>query len=148
MRVKLVEPENLHISLSFLGEVQEDEVPTICAGLDVACNGFSKFTAKITKVSLIPNEKYLRVIAADVESMNGVLEKLRLKIHSDLGGSSHPSHITLGRVREVTNKSFVAEHLKGVSFNSFFEVKSVCLIKSVNARSGPAYQIVHESELV
>lgn len=147
MGVKPVERENLHISLTFLGETPEENVGLISKRLDDICKKYRKFTVKVGGVLLIPNESYIRVIALDAHSGGDVLENLRKDVVKSVGGDSYPAHLTIARVREVSNKNFVRENLKGVNLEKYFEVDSVYLIKSVVTRKGPVYESVHRSGL-
>ncbi len=148
MDVKLVERENLHISLSFLGETPDENIGLISKRLDEICKNYKKFTVKTGSVLLIPNESYIRVIALDVKSSGEDLENIRKDIVKIIGGDSYPVHLTLARVREISNKNFVKENLSGKNLEKYFEIDSVQLIKSVVTRRGPVYQTVHESKLV
>ena len=147
MDAKLVERENLHVSLSFLGETPDSQIGFISKRLDDVCAKHRRFTARIGGALLIPNDSYIRVIALDVRSSSDEMETLRKEIVAAVGGESHPAHLTLARVREVTNKNFVRDSLKSASVEKYFEVGSVHLIKSVMTRRGPSYEVVHESRL-
>ncbi len=148
MDAKLVERENLHISLTFLGETPEDQIGLISRRMDEVCKSYRKFTVKVGSVMLIPNESYVRVIALGVKSNEDVMENLRKDIVKVIGGDSYPAHLTLARVRDVQDKVFVRDNLKSVGLEKYFEVESVHLIKSVVTRRGPVYEAVHESKLV
>lgn len=147
MDLKLVERENLHVSLTFLGETPDEKIDLISKRLDEVCGRYQKFTAKASGVLLIPNESYIRVIALDVKSSDDVLEKMRKDVVSAVGGDSRRAHLTLARVRTVNDKNFVREKMKSESAETFFEIGSVSLIKSVVTRKGPVYEVVHESKL-
>ena len=147
MEAKLVERENLHISLSFLGETPDSQVPLISRRLDEVCGKHKKFTVRVGGVLLIPNDSYIRVIALDARSNGDAMERLREDVVKAAGGESYPAHLTLARVREVSNKNFVRDNLKSVALEKYFEIGSVHLIKSVMTRRGPVYEVVHESRL-
>ena len=147
MRMKPVEPGNLHISLVFLGERRDDEVKKAAAALDDVCGRYKRFTVKIGGGMVIPNESYIRVVALGVRSGGDVLESLRNDIVGAVGGDSHPAHLTLARVRDVSDKVFVAGAVTACKAEFYFEVGSVCLVKSVLKGDGPRYTVVHESRL-
>jgi 2'-5' RNA ligase len=147
MRVKLVEPENLHISLSFLGNVAEENIPNIASSLDKICQEHRPFTVRIGGMMLIPNERHLRVIALDVKSNGDLLEKLRWEVEKKVGGDSKPCHLTLSRVREMKDRRLAISRLKDLNIEKYFEVQSVCLVRSMGTRSGRFYLVVHESRL-
>ena len=147
MRCKLVEPENLHISMSFLGEVPEADVGRISGELDVVCGNHRSFTVKISGVSFIPNERFARVIALGCESSGEELESLRRNIANSVGGDSHRAHLTLARVREIVDRNFVVKNLGDNDLEKYFEVSDVSLVRSYISRTGPSYQILHRSSL-
>jgi len=148
MRIKLVEKKNLHLSLTFLGETQEEEIKSISNSLDEVCKNYKKFTVKVSGGMLIPNENYIRVIAFDAKGNNDVLENLRKDVVKLIGGDSYPVHLTLGRVRDISDKKLVSEAVKNCKVEEYFEVESVHLIKSIVTGRGPRYETVHESKLI
>jgi 2'-5' RNA ligase len=142
---KMVEKENLHISVSFLGDITEDEVNVISYKLDQIVKGYEKFEVKIDKIKLIPNEKYIRVIALDVLSPE--INNLMKDIKTNIGGDVKPPHITLCRVKKISDKNIVIKKLSELFLKESFTVDNVSLVKSVLTRSGPKYYILHESHL-
>ncbi len=143
---KFVEYENLHISLSFLGDVENSEVVKIESKLDEIAKLYDIFSVVIGNVLLIPNEKYTRVIALSVESEN--LEFFRKGIVETIGGSSHHPHLTLARVKNIDGKrKFVEEVNKVVCKEMAFKIGDVCLFESILQKSGPVYKILHTSYL-
>lgn len=144
--MKLVEQENIHISLSFLGETNEKEIPGLCRKLDEVCKK-KAFPITISSVKTIPNRNYFRVLALGVESEEDALENLRKDVVKAVGGGSYPAHLTLARVREVKNKDVALEGIDKIEFSQEFTVDSVCLVKSVVTRNGPVYGVVHRSLL-
>ncbi|MEM7827634.1 MAG: RNA 2',3'-cyclic phosphodiesterase, partial [Candidatus Aenigmatarchaeota archaeon] len=75
LKAKFVEPENLHISLSFLNNVERDELEAIKSVLDKISERYTKFELILGNIILIPNEKFTRVIALEVKS--DILESIR-----------------------------------------------------------------------
>ncbi len=148
IKCKMVEEYNLHICLSFLGEVEEKKVEIFKKILDSIATKHKKFETKIEKIKLIPNENFVRVIALDVNSEE--LEKIRREVESKIGGDSKPLHITLCRVKNISDKKKFFEKyekIKNVSIG-IFKVESLQIIKSILTREGPIYEIVHESKLL
>ncbi len=146
IKCKFVERENLHISLSFLGEVPEEEIPGICERLDFVCSEHKKFTVNVSKIKLIPDENFVRVIVLDVvcEEIFSLSENIVKKI----GGDAKPPHITLCRISSVLDKDkFVGKiHRMDVEGKSF-PVRDVSLIQSVLGKGGPVYTVIHKSQL-
>lgn len=146
-KLKLVEPENLHVSLSFLGERPEGEVAAIARSLDDVCRDHRRFSASLGRAVLIPSRDHIRVVALEVGSSQGEMERLRSEVAEKVGGESHPAHLTIARVREVRDREFISRAVEGMKAGKYFEVSSVLLVRSVLTRRGPRYEVLHESRL-
>jgi len=57
-------PENVHITLKFLGDVDETRVPELTDALETAVDeaGVDPFTAEFGGLGAFPSEEYIRVI--------------------------------------------------------------------------------------
>ena len=145
---KLVEAENMHLTLSFLGEFPEEEIPKISGKLDVIAQNFTKFSVIVSGVLLIPNKNFIRVIALDVVDETGYLRNLVNYIGVEIGGDAKTPHLTLCRVRKIENKyATVSKLVNSVAYAEGFQIDSISLIKSSLGRSGPTYSTIHESRL-
>jgi len=143
---KYVEAENLHVNLSFLDEISEEDAQEFAAKLDLIAKGYKKFSATLSAVKAIPNERFARVVAFAVEQENDLLNSLSKDIQKAIGGDVKPPHMTLCRVKELKDKRKFIELLEKYQSKSIvsFEVSSVQLIKSELGRNGPVYSVVHE----
>ncbi|MEM5844340.1 MAG: RNA 2',3'-cyclic phosphodiesterase [Candidatus Aenigmatarchaeota archaeon] len=149
IRCKFVEEYNLHICLSFLGETKENEVEKIKNGLDTLSSTFKPFEVFVEGIKLIPNERFLRVIALDVKDENEKIESLRKMVLKQIGGDSKPPHITLCRVKAIEEREFVIKKIKEMSNLRVgaMKIDRIQLIKSELNRAGPTYSIIHEVTL-
>lgn len=150
MACKFVELENIHINLSFLGEIDSERIKEVCAILDSICNRYEKFEADVRNIKMIPSPSYIRVLAFDVVSDENEIKRLSADIKRLVGGKVKPPHLTLCRVKAINNKSDV---VSGISkFENAvlgrFVVNSVYLMKSELKRTGPIYTKLHESKLL
>jgi 2'-5' RNA ligase len=145
--LKLVEKENLHICLSFLGNVEEEKLKEICEKLDLICKRYKKFEIEISGIKFIPSENYVRVLALDVK--NGILETIRKNVKNEIGGDSKPLHLTLCRIKKIENKKETIEKIKKIDSNiGKFTIEKISLIKSVLQKTGPVYTSLHDSFLL
>lgn len=144
---KPVEKENLHVSLSFLGEIENTKIDEIASKLDDICKRYEKFEVNITGLKLIPSKSYIRVMALDVT--DSILGSISKNIKNEIGGDVKPAHLTLCRVKNIRSKQKVLEQLNNINFDiGNFTVSSINLIKSELNRTGPVYTTVHESKLL
>jgi 2'-5' RNA ligase len=147
---KFVEYESMHLTLSFLGEVDEKKIEEIKENIDNICKKFFKIEVRVCGLKTIPSESYMRVIALDVFDNKGDLIQLANEIKNTVGGDVKPPHLTICRVKNVRNKNEVISKLnvwRGFDAGSFLIAKIV-LMKSELSREGPTYEVLHASELI
>ncbi len=146
MKCKFVEPENYHISVSFLGEISENVLNEIKKKLEKICENFPKFNVRLNKIVFIPTEKYFRVIAFDVSDGKDFLIKLSKDVKKTIGGDTKPPHLTICRVKKVEKKEDVLNKLKNIEVDINFLAESVCIVKSELSRKGPKYTVMKKIE--
>ncbi len=153
--IKLVEPQNLHITLIFLGEKNNEEIKLIKERMK-PLSDIKSFIVKLSGVGAFPNMKKPRVIWVGVsennekirEVYNALLSSFGKDINYDLG-KEFTSHITLGRVKRfVKEKSLVSAllTLKNMDFGPL-EVNEIKLKKSVLTPKGPVYETLFSVKL-
>lgn len=146
--IKWVEIENLHLTLKFLGEVEEDKVSGIEKSLRKIAKDFEPFIISLRDVGGFPNERESRVIWIGIQQgkervyeLNKEIEKAMEKLGFKRDNRFHP-HITIGRVKRGRVNVY------GLKFHhpSIF-IKSFYLISSKLTPSGPIYTPLHEFRL-
>lgn len=151
--MKSVESENIHLTLKFLGEIEQqsvDDVAEIVRGIS-----FAPFRFKVEEVGVFPNTSRPSTIWAGitegVSDLIMVFEMLDEKL-SKLGFERerrrYQPHLTICRVRSGKNKEQLAEELLRLGDYEFGEVSvdRVSLKKSVLTSSGPIYTTLAESK--
>ena len=103
--VRWVAPENLHITIKFLGATDDLLLPEILARLTAAAAQVPAFPLELEGLSRFPEKGPARVIISRVQSPDQRLTKLHRLIDSALAGIGLPldtralvPHLTLGRV--------------------------------------------------
>jgi len=104
--VRWARPEQLHLTLRFLGNVSRAQLADLTAGLDRAPAGIAPFQLALEGAGCFPNMKNPRVVWIGI---NGELDSLRrLQIHiervtSGFGDQTEKrpfqAHLTIGRVK-------------------------------------------------
>lgn len=107
--LKLVEEENLHFTLLFLGEISEDCARSICRLL--SNSHFPGLKVSLKGLGIFPSFQFPRVLWIGVESEEYALEKYAQAVRSIVSkaGVQHTSeeftpHLTIARVRSGRNK--------------------------------------------
>ena len=145
--IKLVERENLHLNLKFLGEISEAQASDVRARL----GGLSLKGAEVSVkgVGAFPTPSRPRVVWAGVaKEHEPLVVPIANAVITALGGigeeDSRPfrPHITLGRVRSSRNLRELAEALRLGAAREFGVVglKEIKLKSSTLTPSGPIYR--------
>ncbi|MFZ5501132.1 MAG: RNA 2',3'-cyclic phosphodiesterase, partial [Candidatus Micrarchaeota archaeon] len=134
-----VKPENMHLTLKFIGEADESGAGKIEEKLRAI--SFAPFRCSLRGVGVFPDEHHIRVVWAGCES-GGALEKLAKDVMDALSGygddKPFSAHLTIARVkRKLDLKGFLQKH-RDEPFGEF-EAKEFHLIKSELKPGGPEY---------
>jgi len=150
--IKLVEPQNIHITLKFLGDVEETLIDEIKQIMRAAVKEITPFTMKLNGTGVFPNNNYVRVIWIGIKETQ-ILETIVKTIDkhlSQLGFKKEKrgfsSHLTIARVKSVKNKQRLLETIEKYSNVEFSiqEVKSIKLMKSDLTSAGPIYTTIKD----
>ena len=148
IKAKFVEKENLHLTVTFLGDMNEDKVEYLKSQLDLSVADVKKFNLKLEGLKIIPNENYIRVLGIQVVSEEMPL--LIKKVAKYIGGDHYENtKLTLCRVKIIIDKRRMKEFIeknRNVKIGEF-EVQNVTLMRSTLTRQGPIYEPIHESFL-
>ncbi|MDH4231236.1 MAG: RNA 2',3'-cyclic phosphodiesterase [Nitrospirota bacterium] len=150
--VKWVSPENIHLTLQFLGITEEALIPKIKEALDKILAPYLPFYIKILDVGCFPDGRRPRVVWLGVEESQPLrnlykdiadaMEKLGYKKEE----REFTPHVTIGRVKSNRNILALArklEEVRSVRFSDF-EVRNITLMKSELKPSGAKYYSLAE----
>jgi 2'-5' RNA ligase len=144
---QLILAKEIHLTLKFLGEVDEQKIAEIKQKLEKV--DFGSFDASLGKPGVFPNESYVRVVWIGVEPAESIIA-LQNKIEKSLAGlfeqdTRFSPHLTLARVKFVKDKQAFIENLKKLEAGkNEFLVSSFKLIKSTLTPKGPVYETIAE----
>lgn len=149
--LKLVEPQNIHITLRFLGEIRQELVQEIIEQMKEI--RFSAFKAEFRGLGVFPSLNRPRVVWIGIEQgaekLAGIFETLEqrlrtLRVEPDRRGFT--PHLTIARVRSGRNRDELARLVSEMQDKEFgsINVNSVRLKKSTLTPSGPMYTDLYE----
>ncbi len=151
--IKWVEPENMHITLQFLGDVSSADVKILDEYFSSLLDTVTEFDIENPVIEAVP-AKNPRVIWVHYESNNKRIFSLPGKIRSmadDLGYSLDKKplklHATLGRVKSPVELSQIAEMLSFKPAINEMTINRVTLYKSVLQPEGPVYTALGSYDL-
>jgi 2'-5' RNA ligase len=149
--LKLVEIENIHITMRFLGNITSRMVEQIYEEMKKA--QFTPFEVQIRGLGAFPDTRYPRVVWAGITEGADILKSVfnqleprlrQLGFAPDTRGFS--AHLTIARVRSGRNKAQLATFLTENARLDFGTVKAQCLRlkRSDLSPRGPVYSTLKE----
>jgi len=156
--VRWTKPDNLHITLEFLGYVSPDEIREIAKIVEETAARHPSFAIKLNKICYGPPDKMPpRMIWAEGEKskeLGALREDLRQSLSSTRSGGesgerAFKPHVTLGRIRAWDFRKIEPEERPevGEEINFNFNVESVEIMESKLKRGGPEYFILESCRL-
>jgi 2'-5' RNA ligase len=155
--VKWVEPENIHLTLLFLGEVDSRELHAICRAVESVTVQHAPIEMSVAGTGCFPNPRRPRILwigidegAAELVALHDDLEEALLQLGSYRREErDFKPHITLGRVKGEDTGTDLAETL--VKYKSWtgghMTAREVLVMGSELTRDGPVYTIIGRGKL-
>lgn len=153
--VRWVRPENVHLTLQFLGNVPEERVPDLVAALRAAAGGARPLHLEVRGAGGFPNARRPRVIWAGLQGDLVPLGELVRDLGQRLAPLGFPPedrpmspHLTLGRARGggAPGLAGALSAVREVEAGSWRAVELV-LFRSRLAPDGPTYEPLHRLPL-
>jgi 2'-5' RNA ligase len=144
---KWVPRDNLHLTMSFLGEVDPSRVPGILEALaDAAANEVGPIDTVLEGAGAFPSARRARVVWVGLGDPRGSLGALAGAVASALEPLGFPKekrpwapHLTIARFRQPA----AATSMAGVIIEPLtFKIPEITLFRSRLARPAPRYEIV------
>lgn len=149
--VRWVTPAGFHLTLKFLGEVDErglEEVKAALGGLSAILPATGATTMRVQGAGAFPGLKNPRVVWIGAEEPSGQLAAIQSDLESRLEAQGFPRedrpfhpHLTVGRVKSSKRTRELADGLsalKGLLFGEF-PLEEVVLFKSDLKPAGAVY---------
>ena len=117
-QVSWVKPENIHLTLKFLSDVPQSEVPKIIEAISRATNSCSPFPVEVEGAGCFPSPRKPNVLWVGFAPLPKALVTLQKNIEDEMErvgfareAKSFKPHLTIGRVRQPRNAQLLAEEL-------------------------------------
>lgn len=155
--VKWVGPDNLHVTLLFLGEVNDVDVPAVCETVAEGVAEHSPFAMTVETVGCFPNPRRPRIVWAGVgqgaQEVCAVHDALEGPL-MDLGcyrreERKYTPHITLGRVKSDRPTDPLAAALgKHAAWKGGdVTIQEIHVMSSELTSTGPVYTVLSRAKL-
>ena len=147
--LKFVDPELVHITLKFLGNVDESKIPSLSAALDsITCEPFE---TKIGRLVVFPKPSNPRVLwlgaTGNFWALHENVENLLEPFKFEKDDREFTAHATLARIKFLKKdkkNAFIntVKELKDIEIGTMW-VNKVALKKSTLTPEGPIYETLH-----
>ena len=154
--VKWVKPANLHLTLKFLGQVEEDAVSRVSGIMEEAVEGVAPFGLRIAGAGSFPRGRRPRVVWVAAHEAGSTLEAIHRRLEKGLSsvgvapdGRRFVAHVTLGRVRSGRRSERLADDIDRAAEREFGEVTvdALTLFESTLTPTGPIYTAIGRASL-
>lgn len=151
-----VRPENIHLTLKFLGQVGENHLGPVGEALGAAARGFGSFRLVLGGLGAFPQPRAARVIWVGISQGAEAVAKLQARVETGLEPLGFPreqrpfsAHLTLGRVRGPGHREQLAVALSSMPTEPVGEMvlDRIELMKSDLGPEGARYSVLQSFPL-
>jgi 2'-5' RNA ligase len=149
-KITWVNMDNIHLTLVFLGDTEEERIKVAGIVLKQKCTGFGEFNFKLSGTGVFGSFKNPRVIWTGIKNPERLIELNKLIITGlkDTGFKieehQFSPHITIGRIKSIQNPEAFKSAI-GRYHDTFIQevyVRDVILYESILKPTGPVYHPV------
>lgn len=145
--IRWVQPRGMHLTLKFLGEVSENQIEEVIAGLQRASDGVRSFEMQMKGTGCFPTPRRPRVYWAGLNGGKPLLT-LQARVENEIEPLGFPRekrefkpHLTIARIKEPMGKDRMTRALLDYKLESApIHVNEVLLIQSILKPSGAEYR--------
>ena len=153
--VRWVQEHQLHMTVKFLGDVPDGQVPDVSAALELAASSGKPFTMDLQGAGCFPTRGPVRIVWSGATETSGALTQCVAAVEDELESLGFPRerrpfspHITIGRVRFDDSDGRIRSAVNAAAYENMVQaVKSLTLMSSALSPKGPAYSVVSRANL-
>jgi len=156
--VKWVNPDSIHLTLKFLGNIASDRTGEITRAIEEAAQGIPPFHLEVKDLGVFPNLKRVQVVWVGISGEVDKLGEFQQRLESNLAclgfaPESRPftPHLTLARLRNqasLDERQRFGQLITGSRFEAgAIEVDAINLMRSQLTREGAIYSRISSVRL-
>ena len=155
-KVRWVRPENLHLTLKFVGTIKPNELSDVFTATEDALADCDPFSLQLSGLGAYPDAIYPRTIWAGCAMGRDRLQLLAKNIEDELATLGYPPerrpyspHLTLGRVKQPSFARGIEEYIedgKQMDFGAC-DISEVVVYMSELKKDGAIYSPMHHIKL-
>ncbi len=151
--IRWTNPASIHLTLAFLGELDDEQLQQASSAAEEAAQSSSPFSYRLSRLGIFGSERQPRVIWMGIDEPSGVLLRLHAALrlalqHRGFAVEDRPfaPHFTLARVKAPLSleeqqrlHTLLAGPQNELVPRDSYQVQHIDLIKSDLSRSGAKY---------
>ncbi len=150
-KIKWVSPENLHLTLHFFGDLEEEAIARANRLFGEHLTRLPSFELTFRGAGVFPGLQRPRVLwigtepAALLDRLAETVEEVLVEGDFDLPEKPFSPHLTIGRIKWIGDRKKFAEMITGNRdrFVTRLRVEEVHLLQSILRPEGPEYRVLH-----
>lgn len=148
-RINWVKAENIHLTLKFIGDTRNEDIPKIIEGVGEMLKKHKSFTMDFNRTGIFGSRYAPRVLWLGMQNTPQELYDLEedtLSVFDEMGflrdRQNFVPHITLGRIKELCEKQYFQKIVAGIEQKSYIrqEVNEIILFQSILKPEGAVYK--------
>lgn len=154
--IKWVEEKNLHITLKFLGWVEDKDLEKLIEMVSRSVENFKSFKVDFKGMGTFPEGKAPRVVWVGATEGAEVLGKIAESLENNLSQAGFRSekrgftpHLTIGRIKDKKGVDELKLKMAAIKNTEFGEamIDRLFIMKSTLTSKGPIYEKIKEVTL-
>ncbi len=146
-----VKPDQIHLTLKFLGEIEKIRIAEIKSTMDNWNAHFHSYILSPEGFGAFPNLRFPHVLWVGIKDPTGGHANLVNHLENDMSKIGFPRelknsvpHLTLARIRDPGHSRTLPENVIIFDNMPVFSVNSIQLIESKLSAGGARYQVLHQ----
>ena len=147
-------PDDLHLTLAFLGEVEPEGLERVCALVDRVAKALSPVSFEVEGVGAFPRAACARVVWLGIGSGHAALAQWAAALAAELRAAGHriddmewTGHITLARVRDRAGLDVRAALARCAVMRVALRADALCVMESRPRTTGPHYATIFRASI-
>lgn len=152
LSAKWVRPDNIHLTLKFLGNISDDKLTPVKEIIANIAKEFKTFEVNLTELGFFPNSRKPRVLfiaTSKSEKLKAIADSLEegLAKIGFVKEGRFKSHLTLARIKSLENISHLNKKITSLRIQASFKIDQITLYQSKLTSSGPVYEKLFTAQL-
>lgn len=152
--VKWVNPDNIHLTLKFLGQIEKEAIEEIKKILDEITATARPFKIRLSQIGAFPNPNQPRVIWVGIDDgtkesshLANLIEEKIVPLGIEKEDRAFHPHLTLARIKFLKDKSSVKNAFASLKVPQVeMTAAKIALFQSTLTPEGPIYTVLETAD--